>query len=185
MKPWAEISALFRAHGEDAYFGEDVTQLAHALQAADWAARSGADEETIVAALVHDIGHLLEDDASQRHEQIGVIDHDAVAERWLNDRGFSPRLIRLVRGHVDAKRYQVAVNPDYRNKLSEASKQTLALQGGPMSDEEASAFAADPLFREMIRLRSWDELAKEPSATPPDWSHYEPMIERVWHASQN
>lgn len=182
MTPAEEISALFQAHGEDAYFGEDVTQLAHALQSADWATRAGADEETIVAALIHDIGHLLE---GERHAEIGVIDHDAVAERWLAERGFSPRLIQLVRGHVDAKRYQVAVNPGYRNKLSEASKQTLALQGGPMSEAEASLFAAHPLFREMIRLRQWDELAKEPTATPPDWSHYEPMIERVWRASRN
>lgn len=182
MTPAAEITALFQAHGEDAYFGEDVTQLAHALQAADWATRAGADEETIVAALIHDIGHLLE---GQRHAEIGVIDHDAVAERWLTDRGFSPRLIQLVRGHVDAKRYQVAVNPEYRNKLSEASKQTLALQGGPMSEAEANAFATHPLFREMIRLRQWDELAKEPSATPPPWSQYEAMIERVWQASRN
>ncbi len=179
MRPWEEITALFEARGQDAYFGEPVTQLAHALQAADWAARSGADEETIVAALLHDIGHLLEGD---RHDEIGVIDHDEVAERWLCERGFSPRLIRLVRGHVDAKRYQVAVNPEYRNRLSEASKQTLALQGGPMSPDEADAFASDPLFREMIRLRQWDELAKDPQATPPDWPQYEPLVERVWAA---
>jgi phosphonate degradation associated HDIG domain protein len=182
VTPAEEITALFEAHGEGAYFGEDVTQLAHALQAADWAVRAGADEETVVAALIHDIGHFLE---GQRHAEIGVIDHDQAAEIWLADRGFSPRLIQLVRGHVDAKRYQVAVNPDYRNRLSEASKQTLALQGGPMTEAEANTFASHPLFREMIRLRQWDELAKDPSAMPPDWSHYEPMIERVWRASQN
>lgn len=185
MKPWEEITDLFARQGEEAYFGEAVTQMAHALQAADWAQRAGADEETVVAALLHDIGHLLEDEQSQRHEEIGVIDHEAVAERWLGARGFSPRLLRLVRGHVEAKRYQVAVNPTYYAKLSETSKQTLALQGGPMSAEEATRFAADPLFQEMLRLRHWDELAKEPEANPPDWSHYEGLIEQVWRASQN
>jgi 2-amino-1-hydroxyethylphosphonate dioxygenase (glycine-forming) len=181
MTPCDEIAELFEAHGNDAYFGENVTQLAHALQSASWAERAGADEETIVAALLHDIGHLLEGD---RHDEIGVIDHDSVAERWLTERKFPARLIRLVRGHVDAKRYQVAVNPEYCDRLSEASKQTLALQGGPMNPDEAAAFAQDPLFREMIRLRQWDELAKDPEAQAPAWLRYAPMIERVWRSSQ-
>jgi phosphonate degradation associated HDIG domain protein len=176
VSPVAEITKLYRQHGDEAYFGEDVTQLVHALQCADWAVRAGADEETIAAALLHDIGHLLE---GQQHDAIGVIDHDRVAEVWLRERGFPERMIRLVRGHVDAKRYQVAVNPAYREKLSEASKQTLALQGGPMNEAEAAAFASDPLCGEMIRLRTWDELAKDPAAMVPGWDHYEPLLERV------
>ncbi len=173
---WEEIRELYGSQGEGAYFGERVTQLQHALQSADCAVRAGADEETIVAALLHDIGHLLE---GEKHDEIGVIDHDRVGEEWLAARGFSPRLVRLVRGHVDAKRYLVATNPAYKERLSEASKQTLALQGGPMNEPECAAFAAEPLFTEMLRLRSWDEQAKDPEAVTPGLDSYEGMVERV------
>ncbi len=156
---WREIEGLYEQRGSGEYFGESVTQVEHALQTAQLARAAGADEETVLASLLHDIGHLLE---GEFHAGIGVIDHDRVAEDWLRARGFGERLIRLVRGHVDAKRYLVATNADYFNKLSDASRQTLALQGGPMSSLEVEAFAAEPLLREMLQVRSWDESAKIP-----------------------
>jgi phosphonate degradation associated HDIG domain protein len=154
-----EVLRQLESSGESAYFGEPVTQLEHALQSAQLAANAGADEETIIAALLHDIGHLFEDQGAH-HEEIGVIDHDAVGARYLSEFGFSPRVAGLVSGHVAAKRYLTKTNPSYLAKLSPASLATLKLQGGPMTAEEAAAFELDPLFQEKLRLRSWDEMAK-------------------------
>lgn len=154
-----EVLRLLESSRETGYYGEPVTQLEHALQAAQLAAEAGADEETIIAALLHDIGHLLEGEGVH-HEEIGVIDHDAVGARYLHRLGFSPRVVDFVSGHVAAKRYLTTANPSYNARLSPASVATLKLQGGPMTGEEAAAFERDPLFQEKLRLRSWDEMAK-------------------------
>src|SRR5690348_578212 len=99
-----QIMELLKTAGQSAYFGEPVTQLEHALQCAQLARDSGGDTEMIIAALLHDIGHLLEEEGVH-HETVGVIDHDAVGARYLRDRGFSDRVAQLVSGHVAAKRY--------------------------------------------------------------------------------
>ncbi len=169
-----EISDLFEKGGADAYFGEDVTQLQHALQSAHCATQAHADDELVVAALLHDIGHLLGGDF---HAEIGVIDHDRSCVEWLKGRGFSDRLIALVSGHVNAKRYLVAARAGYADRLSEASKKTLVLQGGPMSPEEARAFEAGPYFKDLLRLRSWDEQAKDPDAAVPGLDRYLGLVE--------
>ncbi len=176
MQAIDEVFALFSASGEGVYFGEPVTQLQHALQAADCASNAGADEELTLAALLHDVGHLLP--GGRTHEEIGTIDHDRTAQAWLAERGFSARLIALVGAHVDAKRYLVATNPDYHARLSEASKRTLELQGGPMTSAEAEAFAAAPHFRDALRLRSWDEHAKDPAAVVPPLESYRAALSR-------
>src|SRR5579863_2514364 len=149
----AQVIALFETAGQSAYYGEPVTQLEHALQCAQLAANSGAGAEMIIAALLHDIGHLLEGEG-QRHEEVGVIDHDAAGARYLRDRGFSARVAALVGGHVEAKRYLTRSNPSYFARLSPASLTTLELQGGPMTQEQAEAFETDPLKDEKLRLRS-------------------------------
>lgn len=145
-----------------AYYGEPVSQLDHALQAAQLAQDAGADDETVIAALLHDIGHLL--DEGEVHEELGVIDHDRQGANYLRELGFSERIAALVASHVDAKRYLVATNPAYAERLSAASTETLKLQGGPMTAQEAEAFAIDPLMKEKLRMRSWDEQAKDPEA---------------------
>jgi phosphonate degradation associated HDIG domain protein len=156
-----EILDLLQNSASSGYFGEAVTQLEHALQCADLARRAGADSEMVIAALLHDVGHLLDGD---RHEEIGTIAHDDLGAAWLRQRGFSNRVVELVGGHVAAKRYLTAKNPEYAARLSAASVQTLQLQGGPMTPEEAAAFEGDPLFSDKLRLRSWDEQAKTPGA---------------------
>jgi phosphonate degradation associated HDIG domain protein len=176
MRVVEEITELFERGGAEAYFGERVTQLQHALQAAHCAVEAKADDELVVAALLHDIGHLL---GGNFHADIGVIDHDRSCVDWLKARGFPPRLIALVSGHVSAKRYLVAVRPGYFDRLSESSVRTLALQGGPMSPEEVRAFESGPHFRDLLRLRSWDEQAKDPGAVVPGLDHYLGMIAEV------
>ncbi len=157
-----EIMGLLERSAGAAYYGEPVSQLEHALQCAQLARDAGDSEEMVLAALLHDVGHLLEDEGAERHREIGVINHDEIGASYLLARGFSPLVAELVRGHVDAKRYLTATNPAYADRLSEASAATLALQGGPMGAGEVRQFQQDALLVEKLRLRSWDEQAKRP-----------------------
>lgn len=173
-----EIFYLLTSRGSGAYYGEEVTQLEHALQAAHHAVNTTDSEEIILAALLHDIGHLLEEE-----EPLGHQDHDRLGGAYLNKMGFSDTLIQLVTNHVKAKRYLVATDLNYRDKLSEASKQTLVLQGGPMTKEEVEAFEAEEYFDDMILIRLCDEQAKDPQMQVMGLEHYRPMLER--HLKQN
>jgi phosphonate degradation associated HDIG domain protein len=167
-----EVMALLGGSAGEQYFGEAVTKLEHALQCAWHAEQADADEELVVAALLHDIGHLFDEEATVRDERVGVVNHDETGERWLLDRGFSPRLARLAGGHVDAKRYLTATSPAYLGRLSAASLETLLLQGGPMTPEEAARFASQPELNDILRLRTWDEMAKDPHWRGPGLEAY-------------
>lgn len=173
-----EVFALLNGSGGDQYFGEAVTKLEHALQCAWHAQQAGADEELVLAALLHDVGHLFDDAATVRDARVGVVNHDETGARWLRERGFSERVARLVGGHVDAKRYLITTHAGYLDRLSPASRETLALQGGPMGAEDAARFAAQDEARDMLRLRSWDELAKVPAWRGPELESYRGMMVR-------
>jgi predicted HD phosphohydrolase len=140
---------------------EDVTQLDHALQAAALAEADGASDVLIVAALLHDIGHLVSPD----------LDHETVGARFLGP-PFGSAVAGPVALHVQAKRYLVTVDPAYQETLSDASRQSLAAQGGPLSLAEAARFARLPAAGAAIRLRRWDDLAKVPGRLAPDLSHW-------------
>jgi phosphonate degradation associated HDIG domain protein len=171
-----EILAILEAAEHREYFGEPVSQLAHALQAAELARNAGSSNEVVIAALLHDLGHILDDPASVRDGVVGVINHDAIAGRYLREHGFSETVAALVEAHVDAKRYLTATNPAYLARLSPASTETLRLQGGPMDTEEARRFAEHSLFRERLQLRSWDEEAKYPERRSAPLSAYREML---------
>ncbi|MFN7919702.1 MAG: HD domain-containing protein [Bryobacteraceae bacterium] len=173
-----EVFGLLRRSGSEEYFGEAVSKLEHAVQCAWHARHSGADEELVLAALLHDVGHLFDAKDTVRDSRVGVVNHDEIGERWLLERGFSTRLARLVGGHVDAKRYLTATNPAYFERLSPASRETLALQGGPMDSADAERFATQADMRDMLRLRSWDEMAKDPNWTGPGLETYREMMVR-------
>ena len=157
------------------YIGEAVSQLEHAIQCAWLASKAGARDEDILAALLHDVGHWIKPEAPQM-EGLGVISHEDLGANWIRDMGFSETVARLVAGHVAAKRYLCFRNPVYWERLSEASRGTLQWQGGPMSSEEAASFEADPLFKRILALRSWDERAKDPDSQAPGLDHYASMI---------
>ncbi len=179
-----EVFELLQRSGGEEYFGEPVTKLQHAEQCASHARNAGADEELILASLLHDIGHLLEVEGALRDERVGVINHDEIGQAWLRSRGFSVRLAALVGGHVDAKRYLTAMNPGYLARLSPASIETLRLQGGPMNDSSAAAFAEAPELRDLLRLRTWDEMAKDPNWKGPRVESYREMLVRHLEAQQ-
>ena len=157
-----EIFALYKKHGGEDYIGEPVSQLEHMSQAAALAQMEGYDDEVILAAFFHDIGHLCASgNEAESMDGFGNIDHERLGADYLRERGFSERLATLVEGHVIAKRYLTYKNPAYYNKLSVASKATLEFQGGRMSENEAVLFEENPDAELIVRLRYWDDKAKE------------------------
>ena len=81
-----------------------------------------------------------------------------------------------------AKRYLCAAEPGYLGLLSAESVRTLARQGGPMTPEQAAAFGALPYARDAVAVRRWDDEAKDPSVTPPEFAHFRPLLERLRQA---
>ena len=174
----AMIAQLFAQSGDDAYFGEPVTQLEHALQTAKLAEDAGADRDTVLAAFLHDIGHLLPVEAGAGYmDGYGTVDHERLGADFLRERGFSEKMAQLIENHVNAKRYLVSQNPDYLARLSEASLQTLGFQGGPMTPDEATRFEQHPYFTEILQLRYWDEQAKIPGLPTRDMAYYLTMMD--------
>ena len=177
-----ELFHLLRTAGDQEYLGEGVTQLAHAVQTANLAMRSGAPDVLVVAALLHDIGHLCAPEDAQSMAGVGVVEHEFVGADFLQERGFSDLVTEVIYGHVPAKRYLVARCQEYAKRLSPASIQTLGFQGGPMTEAEAASFETQPFFQEKIQLRMWDDRAKCPGIKVPQLENYYGMI--VEHLTQ-
>lgn len=171
-----EIFSLYTLYGESDYIGEPVSQIEHMCQAAELAEAEGYDDEVILAAFFHDIGHLCEYIMPvEQMEGVGVMDHESIGQDFLLARGFSERISTLVRSHVEAKRFLTYTHPAYYDKLSDASKLTLTHQGGVMTAAEAAAFEKDPMFPIFIKMRTWDDLAKETQKPLPDIEKYKKM----------
>ena len=167
-----EIFALYEKHGDEDYIGEPVSQLEHMSQAAILAEEEGFDEEVILAAFFHDIGHLCAGDkVAESMDGFGNVDHEKLGADYLRKCGFSERLANLVESHVIAKRYLTHKYPEYYNQLSDASKTTLEFQGGVMNADEAAVFEQHPDAELFIRLRHWDDKAKEINKPISNISH--------------
>jgi phosphonate degradation associated HDIG domain protein len=156
----AEVFGLYERFGDSDYIGEPVSQIEHMSQAAELAMAEGFDDEVVLAAFFHDIGHICVEGA-ENMGGFGVVGHEQLGAEYLRRAGFSERMARLVEYHVQAKRYLTLKTPGYYARLSEASRRTLAYQGGVMTEAEAEAFEQDPLCAVSLRMRHWDELAKE------------------------
>ncbi|MFT4992544.1 MAG: phosphonate degradation associated HDIG domain protein [Polaromonas sp.] len=176
----AEIIHLFETRATSQYGREAVSQLEHALQCAQLAEQAGETDATVVAALLHDLGHLIAakkedrpDDTQQRDDL-----HQYIAIPFL--RGLLPdSVLEPIRLHVDAKRYLCAAVPTYWASLSPASKRSLELQGGAYSEAELAIFLAQPYAEEAVRLRRYDDLAKVPKATTPGLAHFQKKLEAL------
>jgi len=170
------IESLFAHHGAAYYGGERISQTEHALQCAQLAEQAGESEAVTVAALLHDIGHLMLAEsitADMRHQEVGA---DALATLFGDD------VTAPVRLHVAAKRSLGVIDPAYLDTLSPVSVHSLALQGGVFTPEQAEAFAAQPHALAAVRLRRYDDLAKVVGLSTPPLEHYVRMAERCLRA---
>lgn len=171
MLSLTDIELLFARYGASQYSGEPVTQLEHALQTAHLAEQSGADDALVTACLLHDLGHLLNDQGETPSLRNIDDTHQYFALPFL--RGlFSDAVLDVIRLHVDAKRYLCRANAGYDAKLSEDSKRSLALQGGVFSAEQAAAFLTQSGARDAVMLRQWDDLAKQAELATPSLAHF-------------
>jgi phosphonate degradation associated HDIG domain protein len=172
----SDICVLFARKGGRAYDGEPVTQLEHALQTATRAADEGATPALVAAALLHDLGHLL-NDQGETPTLRGLDDlHQFAALPFLRAL-YGDDVLAPIRLHVDAKRYLCATRVGYCEALSADSRRSLALQGGIFTPEEAAAFIAQPHAGDAVRLRLWDDLAKLPGAVTPPLAHFVTVLE--------
>jgi len=176
VQTYDELIAIFQGRGAGSYFGERVTVTGHSLQAAYLAENARAPEGLVIAALLHDIGHLIEPAPEDFADWKDDARHEASGSAWLASR-FGPEVSEPVRLHVAAKRYLCAVDDAYHAMLSPVSVATLRLQGGPMSRAECAAFESEPHFADAVRLRRWDDAAKVADLDVPGLSHYRTAIE--------
>ena len=172
----SDICVLFARKGGRLYDGEPVTQLEHALQTAARAEAAAAPPSLVCAALLHDLGHML-NDQGETPTLRGIDDlHQYAALPFLRDT-FGDDVLEPIRLHVDAKRYLCATRAGYFDALSADSKRSLALQGGVYSDEQATAFIARPFAADAVNVRLWDDLAKVAGAPTPPLAHYVTLLE--------
>lgn len=178
MQPTPEnIIALYRQRGNEIYGDEDVTQAEHAIQAAVLAERQGASDEQILAALLHDIGHILADDKLPGSNEENLDDgHENRAFHWLCEH-FGKEIADPIRLHVSAKRYLCTVTPEYCQTLSPTSYKSYLDQGGPMSELELQLFRQEPFCEQAIALRRWDDQAKDTEMAIPDIAHFAGRIQ--------
>lgn len=178
-----EIETLFRERGHSLYGGEAVTQLEHALQCASQAKLEQSCPAMIVAALLHDVGHLLhqhgascaQDGVDDRHEELGAA--------WLRRR-FGSEVSEPIRMHVLAKRFLCSTDPSYEQQLSGPSQLSFRLQGGLLTDEEIQSFRETPYADDAIRLRHWDDAAKRPGLATETLEYFLRLVpETVRHGS--
>jgi predicted HD phosphohydrolase len=162
------------------YSGEPVTQLQHALQSALLAEKNGADEELVVAAFLHDLGHLV-NDRGDTPTLRGIDDrHEYVALPFL--RGlFGAAVLQPIRLHVEAKRYLCARGdgtvsaPPTGRALSADSSCSLERRAAS-SRSPRRTFIAQPHAEAALRL--WDDRESADASTPPI-AHYLAISARV------
>ena len=171
---------LFLRNGGLEYIGEEVSHLQHAHQSYQLALSEGADMELRVAAFLHDIGHMIGEDS----DEYGVADHDTVGACWLHKAGFSERVVAVVVQHVNARRYLCRRFPVYYQKLSEVGKKSLENQGGVMTAKQADDFEQLPYFGDIVRVRQWDERAKDKSLTETNFKDIFDEINTVLTSSR-
>ena len=177
-----EIVQLLGSRATTWYGQEAVSQLDHALQCAHLAELANETTETVAAALLHDLGHMLsvERKAMPDHKNLPAKDdlHQYVALPFLRSL-FPDAVLEPIKLHVDAKRYLCAVDALYWDSLSSASKHSLELQGGRFNDAQVHAFEELPFYAEAVRLRRYDDLAKVPGQTTPALAHYAALMQQV------
>ena len=171
------LRTIFEQRGDQNYGNESVTQLQHALQCASLAEEENVGPQLISAALIHDIGHILDANELPEENELDLDDkHEHLGYEWLFSR-FGPAVADPVKLHVAAKRYLCTKNPFYQETLSPTSYKSFLDQGGIMSDTEIEIFENEPFNKEAVQLRIWDDKAKDPFKKTPTYSHFETYLE--------
>ena len=172
------IGSIFERRGGEEYLGEPVTMGQHMLQGATLAEQNKEPDEIVVGALLHDIGHFT--------SEFGTFSMDDTEDRYHENAGaallenFFPSVITdCCRYHVAAKRYLCATDPQYFNKLSDASIHSLNLQGGPMSEAEIINFKRNPNLKQILTVRLYDDAAKVPKMATPSFRHFAPLVHKM------
>ncbi len=168
------VDALFAYMEENgqSFYDEEVTQLQHALQAANQARQAGASSVEVAAALLHDLGHFLVDEHGENDDFLTEdFFHEEMGAEYLEP-FFAAAVTEPVKLHVPAKRYICSTDDGYYNTLSRASKRSLELQGGVMSEEEKAEFEKNVYYESAVRLRKWDDLAKVVGLEVPGLESY-------------
>ena len=158
------IINLYNKYGSANYIGENMSQIDHALQCAYYAKKFNYDKDIITAALLHDIGHIVNLDNKANYtdmNNLGDLYHEHKGAEYLTKLGYNKRICNIVKNHVDAKRYLYTTNFNYIKKLSNASLQTLDYQGGKMSIEEINNFRKNRYYTESIIIRYIDDVGKK------------------------
>jgi [1-hydroxy-2-(trimethylamino)ethyl]phosphonate dioxygenase len=171
------IEQMFEEQGALRY-GENVTQLEHALQCASLAHMAGAGSALVMAALLHDIGHMVHDDAAAAFRNARDDHHEALGAKWLK-RYFIDAVAQPVAWHVQAKRYLCLRETGYWDALSAVSKQTLVLQGGPMNQTEAEWFEQQAYMPDAVMIRRWDDAGKREDAEVLSLQHFLDLVPQV------
>jgi predicted HD phosphohydrolase len=172
------IGSIFERRSGEEYLGEPVTMGQHMLQGATLAEQNKEPDEIVVGALLHDIGHFT--------SEFGTFSMADTADRYHENAGgdllenFFPSVITdCCRYHVAAKRYLCATDPQYFNKLSDASVHSLNLQGGPMSEAEIINFKRNPNLKQILTVRLYDDAAKVPKMATPSFRHFAPLVHKM------
>ena len=155
-----EIFFLYEKYGKYDYIGEEISQLEHMIQAAMLAEEDGQPEFVILAALFHDIGHLVVLDTCDEKDNLGAKNHEHIGSLFLSNQGIPEPIPHLVKSHVLAKRFLVSVQNFYYDTLSLSSQLTLKQQGGKLSEMECKSFKSHHLYNEMVKIRLYDDNAK-------------------------
>jgi [1-hydroxy-2-(trimethylamino)ethyl]phosphonate dioxygenase len=129
----------------------------------------------VTAALLHDIGRIVNPKDREITDRGGDAKHEIVAQKYLEP-WFGPDVTMPIYWHVAAKRYLMATDPAYQKKVSGGSHRSLKGQGGVFAEAEAEEFLAQPFAKEGVELRRWDDLAKLPDAETPDFDHFIPHL---------
>lgn len=175
-----DIQRLLQQRGSQQYGLEAVSQLEHALQCAHLAEAAGETDELVIACLLHDLGHLIAAEKAATVETDASKDdlHQYAVLPFL--RGTLPdAVLEPIRLHVDAKRYLCQAEGGYFASLSAASVHSLAQQGGTFSALQARDFLQLPYADDAVRLRRYDDLAKDPARVVPQLDHYLPRLEQM------
>ena len=171
-----EILAVYIDKGRNAYGGERINQLEHALQTAMLAEQSGADASMTIAGLLHDYGHLIHNFGADVFKR-SIDDHHEILGAENLSAYFGESVTMPIRMHVEAKRYLCATDPAYMKLLSPASIRSLKLQGGPLTAAEQDEFIKRPFAAEAAKIRRWDESAKICGLQTPNLDHFRPYLE--------